>query len=360
MASASERIAAAAPRNAELLATLSKTDYAPAALKQQNAFIADLQASLKQTDATIAKLDQTVKKELKDHEKYRDSTVKRFASKLGGKKSQAKFEEKASKEEKEYFDAVYAKKAAEDERAMLKTQLADAEKVRVEYDSALKTHKDAQEELNEMYEGIFAGPTPDFPDEDPKELAVYEAEKKRNDAQEKLSKSTQAAQCMIEADKVMGYAQTAMGSALNYSTWDVWGGGSFADIAERNALADASSAAQRSLMLVAQAQRLDSAIKHPGQVNIAQGNILSDVLFDNIFTDLAFHEKIKESAINLRIAHQRLAEQRQLVGQRLQSLKVEVEQAEGVLRQARDELQNVRQRAFEQVEAARPPAYTVE
>lgn len=357
MADISERIAAAGPRNAQILAVLSDTDYAPAALGQQLAFIADLQASIKQIDSNLTALDARVQKELKDHEKYRDSTVKRFAHKVGGKKSQAKFEEKASKEEREYYEAVFDKKAAEDQKEMLKAQLIEADNVRGEYEAAAKTHKEAQEELNELYDGIFGGPTPEFPEEDPKEFAVYEAEKKRNDLGTKLTRSKQALQCMAQADEIMSYAGSQVQDALSASTWDVVGGGFYADMAERNLLASASSAASKALALAAQARRLDPQIKDPGAVEIAGKNLLSDVLFDNIFTDLAFHQKIQQSEANVRLANNRLKEERKGVFNRQQDLKRTINAAEKELNDARNELQRVRQQAFETVSGSRPPAY---
>lgn len=356
MSSASDRIAAAGPRNAELLATLSRTDYAPAKLKQQKVFISDLQTSLQQVEARISTLGVSVQRDLKQHERYRDSTVKRFAAKMGGKKSQAKFDEKASKGEREYFEAVHAKKTAEDERTMIKEQISDAEKVRSNYQAAVKTHTDAQEELNRLYDGVFAGPTPEFPEEEPKERAVSEAEQRRNEAHERMGRSSQAAQCMLEADKAMTAADQQMHTALQFAMMDVFGGGTFADLAERNALTGASSAAQQSLALVAQAQILDPAILHPGPVDIAQGNLLLRVMFDNVFTDLMFRDMIKQSAMEVQIAHQRILEQRQLQSQRQMAAKGDVDAAEAALLQAREQLQKYRQNAFEQVLAAHSTA----
>ncbi|KAF2104165.1 hypothetical protein NA57DRAFT_62838 [Rhizodiscina lignyota] len=358
MSTATEQIASAGPRNAKLLSVLAETDYAPAALKQQIAFIKDLQASLKQTDAHIAKLNQSVQKELKDHEKYRDSTVKRFAYRIGGKKE--KFEEKASKEEREYFEAVIAQKAAEDERTMLRGQLEEAQKVKTQFESAVETHRQAQEELSELYEGIFAGPTPDFPEEDAKELPVYEAERRRDEIQTKLTRVSQAVNVLQEAQRAMLVCRDQMLTALDYSTYDIFGGGTFADLAERNALSRATTAAARAMGLVQQARRLDSNVQPFGPLQIAQGNFLSDVVFDNIFTDLAFHDKIKESAADVERASSRLTQQNKQALQRQEGLRKDMQASEKELKRARDELQKVRQDAFEKVAASHPPPYSEE
>lgn len=356
MSEVTQAIASAGPRNAQLLSVLAESDYAPAALKQQKAYIADVEATIKRKDNDIKKLEASTKKELKDHEKFRDSHVKRLAYKLGGKKE--KFDEKASKEEREYFEAVIAQKAAEDERVMLREQLKDAQRVKGELEGTAETHRQAQEELDELYNSIFAGPTPEFPEEDAKEFPVYDAEKRRGDLQTKLSAGAQALQSLTNAEKLMRASLGEMGEALNWSTWDVFGGGGLSDFMERNALSAASSAAQRAVALVDQARRLDSNVRSIPPVDIANGNIWSDVVFDNIFTDLHFHEKIKQSTLDVQRAAAQVSEQKKLAGQRNDALNREITQAETDLMDARKALQKVRQEAFEKVAASHPPEYS--
>lgn len=119
MSDIKSRIASSVEQNNRLLKTLSETDYAPPALAQQSVYISSLQKELSELDKRIKHLETITKTELNDHEKYRDSTMKRFTYRLGGKKGQAKFEAKASKEEREYFEAVQAEKAAKDQRGVL-------------------------------------------------------------------------------------------------------------------------------------------------------------------------------------------------------------------------------------------------
>lgn len=104
--SIADQIRAAAARNAELRGILHDNDHAPAALEQQGKYLSDMQAELKRVNAGLQKLEATRKKELKEHEQYRDSVMKRFAYRVSGKKE--KFAAKAEKEEKEYFDVSAA------------------------------------------------------------------------------------------------------------------------------------------------------------------------------------------------------------------------------------------------------------
>ena len=102
MTSIQATIQNAAPRNQELLTILSQTDYAPPSLEHQKAYIADLEKDLKEIASRLATLQRQREKELKEHEKYRDSVMKRFAYKVARKKE--KFEARASKEEQDYLE----------------------------------------------------------------------------------------------------------------------------------------------------------------------------------------------------------------------------------------------------------------
>jgi hypothetical protein len=102
MASTTDQIQSAAPRNRELLEILSQTDHAASALEQHKRYIQDLDTQLRDVKKQLNQLGQERWKEQKDHKKYHDSIMRRWAYKVGGKKE--KFAAKAEKEEKEYFE----------------------------------------------------------------------------------------------------------------------------------------------------------------------------------------------------------------------------------------------------------------
>lgn len=123
---------------------------------------------------------------------------------------------------------------------------------------------------------------------------------------------------------------------------------------ERNALSNAQFYASQVEMLVIQARRISPSIEPLGKLEIAKGSLMSDVIFDNIFTDMAFHEKIKGSENDLNIYKQALDVQLRAVIERERGLKVELNMATERLEAARKELQIVRERAFEHVAGGLP------
>jgi len=93
-----ETIIANAEYHATLLKTIAELDYVPQARKNQEAYIKDLENQVSKNDKHIKQLAEKTKKERKEHEVLRDSTARRFAHKMVGKKEQ--YAAKESKEER--------------------------------------------------------------------------------------------------------------------------------------------------------------------------------------------------------------------------------------------------------------------
>ncbi|KAI5887895.1 uncharacterized protein SCHCODRAFT_02515024 [Schizophyllum commune H4-8] len=81
--------------------------------------------------------------------------------------------------------------------------------------------------------------------------------------------------------------------------------------------------------------------------------MLSDVLFDNFFTDMMFHSKIENSQKEVLHALVRLHEQVQAACSRVEALGAELMQASSALRQRRAELDAYRKSIFDAVTAGR-------
>ena len=79
MSGIQDQIRDASARNSELLATLSRTDYAIPSVKQQNAQIGEFEAEERRNNDKLKRLGSSREKELKEHKKYNESVMKRFA-----------------------------------------------------------------------------------------------------------------------------------------------------------------------------------------------------------------------------------------------------------------------------------------
>lgn len=80
-----------------LLTSIAEFDYVSSALTQQKRYLADLVDQLDETNNKLEALTVHTQNQRKEHETLRDSTARKIAHRLTGKKD--KFEAMASKEE---------------------------------------------------------------------------------------------------------------------------------------------------------------------------------------------------------------------------------------------------------------------
>jgi DNA repair exonuclease SbcCD ATPase subunit len=278
------QIREASAKNTQLLRVLGDTDHAKPALEEQLRFIHDLDSELANLNRRIQALDNTRKLELKDHEKYRDSNVRRFMYKATGQKE--KFSQKAEKEEREYFEVLQKEHQAKQIRENLQEQLDAAHKVRSELEPVVRQHDNAQQELDRLYHSIFSGPTPQFPQEDEKERHTDQMLQAYHDTRLRLEAEAHTAQFLGSAMPMIQRALMHIEQALSHSRMDMFGGGAMSDYMERQQLSMAEANIQRAQQQVQRARQASPHIPQMPPIRINHGDILTDVFFDNLYTDM--------------------------------------------------------------------------
>ncbi|KAI3331939.1 hypothetical protein HD806DRAFT_478836 [Xylariaceae sp. AK1471] len=346
MASITDQLQSAAPRNKELLEILSQTDHAPLALRQQNLYIQDLDVQLRDVKKQIDLLGHERWKEQKGHEKYRDSVMKRWAYKVSGNKE--KFAAKAEKEEKEYFEVLQKLHQASALEENLKTMRSEALGAQNNLEQEDMRHTTAQSELDSLYASIFQGTTPSFPEEDDVERQAISIAKAYNSACAKLEADRQVQRILEDASKRLKSSLSHVEDALDSSRMDMFGSAG-ADMMERTALHSSEMDLVQAQMLIMQAQRFSPEVQSLPPVNIASGHLMSDVLFDNIFTDLEFHDKIKQSRTEVQRCQQALLAQLTAAKERCHASEEQIKSQSQLLSNAREELQKFRQGIFERL-----------
>ena len=236
MSQLNDQLNQAASKNRELLTVLSQTDYAPPALKQNTSYLSDLNSQISSTDKEIKRYHETTEQERKDHVKYRDSVMRRYAHKLGGHKGEEKFKTKQEKEEREFLEAWQREREAQERREALGKALEHAENEKRTLDADASRHDEAQQELDKMYNSIFSGPTPDVPGEDERENGVYQARDWYNQCQTQLGNEKHALEALQRASKSLKAAQFDLDDARSSSNADRFGGGALFDMMERDSL----------------------------------------------------------------------------------------------------------------------------
>lgn len=253
------------------------------------------------------------------------------------------------KEEREFLQAWQEEREANERREELERALEIARNDKLTLESDTKRHDQAQRELDQMYNSIFSGPTPDVPEEDQMENAVNSSRDWFQQCQTLTNTEKHALDALTAADRQMANAQGNMDSALSASTVDMWGGGTFTDMMERNSLSQAQNSITQALYHMSEASRAQPDIRPLSQVNIDNGHMVSDVLFDNIFTDMAQHDRIKSADAQLKRAILELRQQVSEQQRRVRDAEAQSKQASQNLEDARGELQRIRAEAFERL-----------
>lgn len=291
--------------------------------------------------------------------------MKRWAYKLQGGKGKDKFSSRQEKEEREFLDAWQAERSAKESREELERALEQAQKDQSQLEGDAQRHDKAQSELDRLYASIFNGPTPDVPGEDQAEQAVQQSKANLDQYQSQYTSEERALAALANADKSLSQAYTDIEAALRRSGRDMFGGGTFTDMMERDALASSQNNINATLRHMSSAQSAQPAIQPLKEINIDQGHFFSDVMFDNIFTDMAQHERIQGSEAEMRAAIGHLRHQAGEQKGRVETAGRNVKQASEDLEAARKELQRIRAEAFARfagdgnAEVA-PPAYSAQ
>lgn len=358
MSHLSEQLSQAASRNHELLAILQETDYAPPAYEQNNAYISDLQQQISQTEQNLKRYHSVTEAERKDHLKYKESVVRRYAHKLGGSKGKEKFAAKFEKEEREFLEAWQREREAQDALDNLRSAMTNAEVQKATLEKEKARCEQVQNALDQLYGSIFSGPTPGIPGEDQVEAEVQHTRNFFDQCQMQSDRDHQALDALKRAGAPMMYAVRNLSDARGASQMDMLGDVALMDIMERDALAKGQMQLTNALRHYGEAMRMQPAIPPLSNVNIDHGHLISDVLFDNIFTDMAQHDRIKSAHAQMERAAVQLREETGRQEERAKGSGQQLKEAKGHLEGARKRLQGIRSEAFEQYAGGAPPAYS--
>jgi len=155
----------------------------------------------------------------------------------------------ASKEEREYVEALEKEMVARDNQNAVQKLLNEARDELTKLNEKEQQLHSTKAELRALYGRVFDGPTESFPEDDRLEYDLHAAEKHHDQLQAALNSESRAAEILARAVRYMDACQGSMQEALGYSRYDMWGGTSMADMMERNALSVAQANASQAEML---------------------------------------------------------------------------------------------------------------
>jgi len=171
----------------------------------------------------------------------------------------------------------------------------EARKIYQQCVQAKNTNERAKQDLNGLLEQLFAGPTPSYPTEDEYEQNLAAARGRLDNIQVLAKREQYITNNLQKAHRCLLAAIGELQSSLQMNTFDMFSRGGYADWAVHSSLANARNLAAKAQFLISEVRRLDPAIPHIGDINIQQDNLVFNIVFDNIFTDLRMRQLIQES-----------------------------------------------------------------
>ncbi|KAH6660861.1 hypothetical protein BKA67DRAFT_549408 [Truncatella angustata] len=342
MSSIASRIYDASPHNHELLSRLAETRFAIRDLDIHETRIAEIDADLLAAKQRVRQLDEKRESDLKRHTSYRDSVVKKLAYRLSGQSREFAF--RAQSGQQEYFDVLQQEQQAKEEEDRISARRHEALATRGMLKAAVERHNQAQSELDVLYDSIFHGPNPEFPEEDEFErqaeaaLHTYHcAEMKTQTACRLLDKLTTARQ---KADHALGEIIEALkGGQLSSST------------VERKRLETADLELKSMRQLMAEAQAILPTINTLPPVDIRFKLLTSDV-YDNPWSTMALHDMMRGWRSGTQACVDEIQKELVKARSRYDEAFENAKARSSVLRTVKDELQSCRSEIFAIVRSA--------
>ncbi|KAF4586022.1 hypothetical protein GQ602_005327 [Ophiocordyceps camponoti-floridani] len=354
-----------ATRNAQLLHILAETDHALPALEQRTQFLTELELQIRLSDEKLRALELTCQDGLKAQDKFRHSQIRRFVYTATGQK-----EAYAHKEESGERDYVKAVQRMQRERSInhhLKEQRREASQTKWELEEAAKRHREAQRKLNELYHTIFAGPTPQYPEEDEAEKQCHVLVLRYRNARRWWEAESRAVELLTESDSLMDEALAQARDALSYSRAELLGtGGGLYEMMERNRLSKADRLVSLARHQVHKARRSSPQVQPlPSSRNGANhGQTVRTLYLDSSNSrkgdDMAFRDQVKRNIGDTQRCADSVKQELFAARARRDKLEVDLDARRAQLRDARAVLQKAREAVFEAVLRQRAEKVDVE
>ncbi|KAG8763833.1 hypothetical protein FRC11_011502 [Ceratobasidium sp. 423] len=201
-----------------LLNALNSLDYVPTALEGNTARLQVIYREINSRQQQVQDLERKTKSEYEDVTRAQSTIPKFFRRICQGEEA---VNQKLEKEQREYLDAFRVERDARDELAMLMGEKTERERANLDLAKKAKQITELKSKIEELYEELFAGPTPgritelghsnealisfviyvDYPEEDRAESRLKNAETQYHLTQTSLNKHTTAIPLLMKADK---------------------------------------------------------------------------------------------------------------------------------------------------------------
>ncbi|KAG7099832.1 hypothetical protein E1B28_001640 [Marasmius oreades] len=333
------------PRHTELVHAISDVEYASEALTALYSKIAELQTQVQAAKARFKKASERVKKREKQAEDSEKSFKFSFLRRSNTTKGKEKQNAGTQIQTPAYLEAVQEESKERNRQTELEEALASAQNERATLQEKVKECDALKIKLDALYDLIFNGPTPGFPEEDQLEQQVSAAKAVYDRVHANFNTEKQAYANIYRAEKIIGECRYKLKDALQCASTVMFASGHSVQEKETACLESAHDLALQVMSIIQEARRLSPDIRPLENLSIIQevpSRAESGSADD-------FYAKLKSASSEVSRARTQLSTERTNYAGRAAVTKSVVEGAEQTLAQYKDELRSLRKGIFENV-----------
>ncbi|KAF8879017.1 hypothetical protein CPB85DRAFT_450642 [Mucidula mucida] len=300
----SERILENASAYTRIQASLAGLQHVPTVRTTQTQKLTTLETELSRTIADVRQLDEATRKQREEHAQMRDASARKLAYKLAGRKE--KFEEIASKEERDYVDALHRQVVARRRQEQLEMDIAQAKAELSELTGKMNIYNVLKNNLWSLCESVFEGQN------DPRDTELKEQLFHVEVTQELLTRQDANDQLVVTLlqqaeDKMKVCHAKIMKEVFEQTRGDVYGSSAKSDKAKRNNLREARALGDEAIALVRAAQNATAEVQDIGEFIVPQVSVRLEAFFLQTVFEIPFRSAMEESGEQVIVAHKRVS-----------------------------------------------------
>lgn len=285
-----QKIQSESERFHTLFDRLSNTHWSETALPEAQSHLETLQNQARFKQDKIDAFNAAADKEHKRLIKVKGPSVRHAWYKVRGK-----LEQRLDEQERVWLQEFEKCKEEEQRLAVLNEEIHSAQTYVNQYQSAFREYTSTKQSLDELLERFFSGATPSYPEEDAIEQNLKEAQEHLIKLQNYHRIITHVYRLLRRAHEALVASRRALDSAMSMNTFDLFSDSSFADVAVNSHLANARNMSTQAQQLINEARRVYPSIPYVGDLQIKQDNLIFNMMFDNIWTDMNMRHMISEA-----------------------------------------------------------------
>ena len=268
----------------------SATYWSVSALPEAESGFSTCQNQARLTQHIIDEFNAAAEKEYKNLIKVKGHGVKHAWYKIRGK-----LDEHLDEKEKLWLQNFERCKEEEQRLAVINEEMNSAQTYLQQCRNAFEEHLKTKRALDDLLNRFFSDTTPSYPVEDAMEENLKEAQAHLVMLQNNHRIFTHICYLLQNAHQALTACHQALNKAMRMNTFDLFSDSSFADVAVNSHLAHARNMSIKAQQLINEARRVDPNVPYIGNLHIQQDNLLFNIMFDNIWTDMNMRAMISEA-----------------------------------------------------------------